>query len=228
MSRYKIPEIYLSGFKSLLSLDREKYDKVIEIIKNKIEIESLPGKIGEVISSEIEIDSKKAFEIANALFGLNGLFEVDESKSKEDVMKSFCDSIKFEFAEDEELIEKIDLEKISKDFIELTTDTPISISYKTLGLNSEYERVYKNSRILTDIRPVFKNDVEEDVHCAIIVHKLKVEYLDSRRESTTCYISLDSMDMQQLKKNIERAESKEKALKHTFNDKLKFIDTSKF
>lgn len=228
MSRYKIPEIYLSGFKSLLKLDKEKFDKIIDLIQNKIEIEYLPSKIEEAISEEVSIDSKMAVEITNALFGLNGLFELEDSKNKKEVAKSLCDSLKFEFEEEKELIEKVDWDQLSEYFVLLTSDTPISFSYKTIDLNSEYERIYKASRVLTDIRPVFKNDVNEDIHCAIIVHKLKLEFTDAHNNPTTFYFSLDSQDLQQLKKNIDRAESKEKALKHTFDEKIKFIDTSKF
>jgi len=228
MSRYKIPEIYLSGFRSLLKLDKEKFDKIIGLIQRKIEIESLPSKIGEAISIEIGVDSKTAFEITDALFGLNGLFELEDSENKKDVAKNLCDSLKFEFGDDKDLINKVDWDRVAEYFIVLTTDTPLSFSYKTIDLNSEYERIYKASRVLTDIRPVFKNDVNEDVHYAIIVHKLKLEFTDAHNNPTTLYFSLDSQDLQQLKKNIDRAESKEKALKHTFNEKLKFIDTSKF
>jgi hypothetical protein len=72
--------------------------------------------------------------------------------------------------------------------------------------------VYLDSRVLTDIRPIFS--LKEDLHptAAVIIHNLEfVTHTDDRHTYT--YIALDPNDLRKLKRTLERALQKEEILK---------------
>jgi hypothetical protein len=89
-------------------------------------------------------------------------------------------------------------------------------SVKAKELRAEGERIYCDAKILTDVRPVFGDGDDTSVTASIIVHTLKLGFhvsgpsAESHRE---LFVSLDSKDIVELKKVLERAEDKEKSLR---------------
>ena len=75
-----------------------------------------------------------------------------------------------------------------------------------------HARTYARARILSDIRPVFGNDVSAQPPAAVIVHMLNMIYNRAgRRENFT--VALDEKDINQLIEVLERARVKNKTLK---------------
>lgn len=80
-------------------------------------------------------------------------------------------------------------------------------SAKASDLLTEYDRIFGDARIVTDIRPVFMEDPQKMANGAVIVSTLKVQYQDSRGISDF-YVALDTQDLVALKKVVDRALSK--------------------
>jgi hypothetical protein len=83
----------------------------------------------------------------------------------------------------------------------------IITSAKASDLLTEYDRIFGDARIVTDIRPVFMEDPHELANGAVIVSTLKVQYQDARGNSSF-YVALDTQDLEALKKVVDRALSK--------------------
>ncbi|MGC1183860.1 MAG: hypothetical protein WBA31_01750 [Candidatus Dormiibacterota bacterium] len=80
-------------------------------------------------------------------------------------------------------------------------------SAKALDLLSERERVFHASRIISDLRPVFGDEVVASPTAVLITHTLKIEYHgETGREEF--YISMDDQDIEQLMGTLERAKVK--------------------
>lgn len=77
-------------------------------------------------------------------------------------------------------------------------------SAKASDLLTEYERIFGDARIVTDIRPVFMEDPHEMANGAVIVSTLKVQYQDASGISSF-YVALDTQDLIGLKKVVDRA-----------------------
>ncbi|MFM6813420.1 MAG: hypothetical protein ACKPJ4_16030, partial [Dolichospermum sp.] len=72
----------------------------------------------------------------------------------------------------------------------LAIDGAISISSQAISLLQEYDSIFLNSRIITDVRPVFKAETKAGIAGALVVHTLKIAYQDASG-SKEFYVALD-------------------------------------
>ena len=96
---------------------------------------------------------------------------------------------------------------------------------KAFELQTDDERTFCDARILTDIRPVFGTEIKDGSKGAVIVHLLKLGYHEPGRRHMKFYVSLDSSDLKELRKVIDRAEDKAAILKSQLKD-MRFFGTS--
>jgi hypothetical protein len=118
-----------------------------------------------------------------------------------------------EIVKAEELEISAERRESSRDFlVGMMELPPIITSAKASDLITEYERIFGDARIVTDIRPVFMEDPHEMSSGAVIVSTLKIQYQDSRGASSF-YVALDTQDLEALKKVVDRALSKIETVK---------------
>jgi hypothetical protein len=94
----------------------------------------------------------------------------------------------------------------------LSLDTSIGVTSKALDVMREHAHVFQDARIVSDLRPLFKEDAAEPPAAALIVHTLKIGYKE-RGEGKSFYVALDSDALLELKSVIERAQKKTESLK---------------
>jgi len=94
----------------------------------------------------------------------------------------------------------------------------LAISAKASELRTEHQRVIcvANCRVLTDLRPVFLENVGQSPKAIILQHILKLAYHDdTSREPKEFFLALDGEDLRRLKGLIERAVAKERSLRNS-------------
>lgn len=82
---------------------------------------------------------------------------------------------------------------------------------KAVDISTEYDQLLHVSRIISDVRPVFGADADDDPLGAVIVHSLRIDYFHEGRIKTTSF-ALNTNDLTQLKAVVERAEKKQRSL----------------
>jgi hypothetical protein len=99
-------------------------------------------------------------------------------------------------------------ERIAK----LLSIQPIRTITKADRLRQEGERVYCESKMFSDIRPIFTEDVSARPAGAVITHTLKIAcHTETGHEEVR--ILLDSGDLGRLKEVVDRADAKDKTLR---------------
>ena len=97
----------------------------------------------------------------------------------------------------------------------LSTESLI-VTSKAFDVLTEHEHTVHDLRIITDLRPIFKeSSLEEPVGApvaAVITHTLKISY-HRGREVAEFFLALDDQDIDLLKQLFARAEAKESSLK---------------
>lgn len=88
---------------------------------------------------------------------------------------------------------------------------PFVVLQKASDLTYAHEKVLRNARIITDVRPVFLGDSDEIVR-GIAVHRLLIEYTTGDT-SARIEFALDAADIALLRKLCHRAESKATAIR---------------
>lgn len=80
----------------------------------------------------------------------------------------------------------------------------LRISAKASTLILDAERGFLRARIITDIRPVFGDNITEpDIAAAMVIHTLKIAYQDN--DENEFFVNMTTKDLQQFKTVIDRA-----------------------
>lgn len=97
----------------------------------------------------------------------------------------------------------------------LSCDNSLGVTAKAVGVMSDHERVYCRSRVLTDIRPVFTNEAARGPAAITIIHTLRISFHAATGDTDTeaFYVALDTVDLGDLKKQIDRALEKERSIR---------------
>ncbi|AVH67853.1 hypothetical protein CDG77_04880 [Nostoc sp. 'Peltigera membranacea cyanobiont' 213] len=214
MEEQQIPDRYKPGFKQLLSIDSKTVEKLINALRQaspSLLIEDLAS----AVASQVQVLTvEEVVDIIEALISLYN-FRDYTGTSIDDLVKSISQAVQ----DDEELPDisdkqKQELEQRLTTFLEF--DGVLSVTSKAIEVIRDHERVFTRSRVLTDMRPIFESDLEKGPAGIAIVHMLKIEYADSDRKHEF-FVALDSIDLEQLREQLDRADRKAKAIELMLN-----------
>lgn len=94
----------------------------------------------------------------------------------------------------------------------LSAKGSLGLSFKANLLLTQNERNFAQINILSDVRTVFDEETVEHPIAAVIVHVLKIAYLEAgtRKEF---FVGLDDGELEEMKLAIDRAQKKSKVLR---------------
>ncbi len=98
---------------------------------------------------------------------------------------------------------------------EIDDTHPFSIIQKASDLTYAHEKLLRDARIITDVRPVFRGDSEE-ITRGVVVHKLQIEYTSAGARHKV-ELALDAADVAALRKTCQRAEAKAAAIRKSLS-----------
>ena len=226
MSKLNIPERYRAGVAKIGSLD----DPTVRLIRS-----ALDGVIGGVEASDIatagerpdsvaatalasvastiaESDFKQIADTLNALYGVRSSRDVPVEEFAEEVaeaMESLEPPLRLERSKHSAFVSKL---------VVLLSAEVFGIVSKAWDLRTDDERVFCHARIITDLRPVFGQKVEDGPRAMVVVHLLKLAFHCESEKHQEFYVSLDGEDLTTLRDLIDRAEAKAKTLKSCIKD----------
>ncbi|PKA06386.1 hypothetical protein [Leptospira harrisiae] len=126
---------------------------------------------------------------------------IDSNEFAEGLVKSTKESSKTE--------QPLDFDLAFRNFIRILNSKGIISLSKQGELTEEFPRVFSDSRIVTDVRPVFSENLDESgILSYLVVHTLKLNYYENGNLSSS-YIKIDLGDLNNLKEQIDRAIAKQ-------------------
>jgi hypothetical protein len=149
-------------------------------------------------------------KIVDAVLSLN-FARVYSDRDVEDFAKDVSDSLQATASSDFPATTEA-IGRFRKRVQEFLSIGGITLSAKTDLLRYEHERSVHGLRILTDVRPVFGNNVEEAPEATVITHTLKLAYHRGGRLEEA-FFGMDESDLQNLKEAVARAELKAKSIR---------------
>ncbi|SRR6266851_239148 len=106
------------------------------------------------------------------------------------------------------LVDHADWSRMKNDLVDLLSlDATLGVTAKALDVMTQHQRTFVKARILTDLRPVFKDNVNEPPAAAVIVHTLQIVF-HKNEEHKEFFVAMDSSDLESLDRLIERARRK--------------------
>lgn len=210
--RLRIPKEHLGTVKRILNLDEEQR----RIIYEKFKIYK-PSKYGEDIKEIEEFeDFPEIFDLIIKLFRLHhNLLEDQTIEDLDDFVSQLAESF-IEQNKSEKYEEKDYEIQTMKEFFKdlLTIEAPIFYFEKAVKLLLERSKLIESTRIITDIRPVFKEKKIESPEYCLITHILRILYTKESENEKKVYFALDHKDLVELLSQIGRALEKEKELQN--------------
>jgi hypothetical protein len=215
----RIPDRFKPGLLLLAKISTASYEEIVEAAKRAKSSFASNQELAVWISSEVPTmpvsDLGKIVDSLASLYRVRARSDMPISRLANDVREAL-----------RELLPEIGVEFESRLSALLLLPVFDVTAEKAKELQGRGERTLCDARILTDIRPVFEENIGSLPTAAIIVHTLQLGFHDSGLPThREIYISLDSSDIKELKKVLERAEEKEKSLKLVLDAaKLRFIN----
>lgn len=213
MVNLQIPDELQDSFILLGLIDNESFEKLVRILN---EVGPSTSSTSLISSVSAKFDGEvlpKVVTILDAVTTLDEYRSVADLEVK-DVIKDLYQSIlDFDLVETDEEARRI-CERL-KQLIDINSS--IAITSKTSDLSNDYERIFLQSRIINDARPVFGQDGLEKLKGMLITHTLKIIYRDIEGNKEI-YLSLDMEDIKQMYNQIGRAVKKTNSLVKMFKD----------
>ena len=205
----KIPEPYRLGVSVLANLPESSYNEILHALSRAPSSFVNPRELVAWVMSEAKgVSPSELTKLVSTLTSLYRLRSRQQGTSIEtlanDVAIAARDIPNLKVAEGVDLASRLSAL--------LALDSLNTIALKAKELQEESERTYCGARIITDVRPVFGESLD-DSPTMIIVHTLKLGFHDSTPGHKDIYVALDASDIAALRKTLERAEEKAKKLK---------------
>ena len=102
--------------------------------------------------------------------------------------------------------------RLASSLAKLLGVSAVSLAGKAANISREYPNDFHEARIITDVRYLFSDDVEEPPAAAVISHLLRITCHDGMALKEV-YFGLSGEDLAELKAAIQRAETKEGTLR---------------
>ncbi len=104
-------------------------------------------------------------------------------------------------------------EAAAERFKALLDQPELSRVARAFDVLTEEERIFHTARMVTDVRPIFSDDVSEAPTAAVLVHTLKIDHHEYPGEVKSFFLALDEADIRRLKAVLERELLKAEALR---------------
>ena len=113
-------------------------------------------------------------------------------------------------------IEKLNLtedkhNEIKKRVVEILNSENLLISVKAVGIKFEQDNLFERARIITQILPIFSDDISQTPKVAMIIHQLGIHYFQDG-EHKEFFLRIDEEEIDDLMKILERAKIKGNSL----------------
>ena len=100
----------------------------------------------------------------------------------------------------------------------------LAVAAKAGNVVTEQDKIFLRARVLTDIRPVFKEDPGEKPYAVAIIHTMKIHYQQGGALKSF-FAAMDDRDLELLKDVLDRAQKKSATLKQlAASAKIPMID----
>lgn len=208
MRALTIPKQDQPALAALMALPRSDHERLVAFLKSApvtLNWHSLAPALAEALNTE----SRVAESLLHILATLHAVHGTDHEWSD---LTSFADEL-IRAAEEagNENLKPPDRRAFRDNIVDLLSVESFFVSSRALQITREHEHVMCESRVLTDLRPVF--GVQDEPAATVISHTLRIKYhRGNRKETGDFFVALNGDDVTELIAQLQRAKRKERAI----------------
>jgi len=215
MAKYHLPTRFRSGFKTLIDLDINSVNVLIERLK----IFEIGGGPKRLIAHLHDLPIPNIEEVARTIFSFGSIL-IDKKIDLPVVAAELVENI---ISTNQDGLDTAKIDSYITNLISILANCQsIKISYKALALSSEVTNVFRDSTIITDLRLISADKLEDKNRYTIITQQLRVIYTSDDSDKTI-YLNLDRDDLETLREQIDRALAKEIMIREEYSTSLNII-----
>lgn len=219
-SRLRIPEAQIPHFKKILDLTDEQATELYSALEDTPPSSDFRGFVDSVASRTNTLNKFEMIGFVGTLYSIYRYRDSIESASW-DVPRELAVA----YAEAESISEEDERKLVDRLTRLLGFYNSLGLSAKASDVLVQNNNSFTDARVITDIRPIFSSNDPSVAKGAVVVHMLKIEFLEGD-ESREFFVALNTKDVETLKTTLERAEVKEKALNALLQNTLPIIAAS--
>lgn len=207
MPRLNIPTAHHRVFSKIALMDEATIDQ-LESSLTELEADFEDLNLTKWLSDRVKSISKD--DIKHVVRSLAGLFAVKElnNRTVDEIVNDAIETLEADKPRD---LPAAQLKVLSARLNRLmSAGDGLNVLAKTISVISEQDKTFLGAKISSDLRPIFLKSPNE-VYAAVVIHNLSVSYRQNGESKKLC-VAMNPTDVSDLKKAIERAEIKTKAL----------------
>jgi hypothetical protein len=204
----RIPEQHIRPLLKICSLSEESADQLIGALSSA-KVETDPSEMIVRVSESVPNipleDLSDIIRTVYALYPVRELSEVADEQFLDDLI------IGIQRSERNNVHVPVIGDGIRDRLRKLLDITSLRILSKAINLQRDGDNLYCEAKILSDVRPVFSEDVGQPM-CAVVTHTLKLGYHKGGRHKEI-FLVLDRADLGTLQEVLRRAAEKDRELR---------------
>lgn len=198
MAEFPVPTRYRSAILALAKLDSGIVSAVASALDARAGSASADS-ITEAIESVGELPGTDAGALSEALLALS-LQRIFRQWDVNQLADSVSRSGDLEIQDDAR-------PRLAEALTRLLSRSTLTVAAKAADLMTEHEHRFFQSRIVTDIRPVFEDNIDAAPTGALLTGSIRIDYF-ARREFRTMYFGIDEENLKELRTSVDRALNK--------------------
>jgi hypothetical protein len=209
MATLRVPKKNQSGLAKYINLNEETFGSVITTLENLPFALQFMEPLRKGVRSVEGIPPADASSIGDALVSLYAAWSTSDRSSADfisDIVEGIIESNSDELAQFRE-----SKERVWTRLTRLFEIPSLTLAVKAEGFLFEFDNIFKSTRVLTDVRPVFDQDGKAP-RALTVVHNLRIHYHRGDKHEDF-FVALDSKDLQKLIDSLVRAKDRSEALK---------------
>ena len=208
MASRDMPEEHVLGLRALATLDESAQAALLSSLTT-----TMPGLLPDDLAEAYVAVGLTTSDARNASETVSDFYDAIERRGKGDV-EAFLERAQ-EVAVENGAVDAHGWATVSNLLVKLLQlhDT-VGVTSKAFGVTINHDKVYCNSQVISDIRPVFHPRRKPlFVSAAVVLHDLRLVYhTGTKGERDEVFISMDREDLEALREQINRAIEKDDAL----------------
>lgn len=214
MSKLSQHRYFLQGWLAVSELTPEQWrDLLTQVDRIPVSMD-IPG-VAESLPSSIDEETRTG--LAVLFYGLAGI-DTD--------FHQLAESIWSEVPEELAVVDPARLALTATRLTELALHLSVfKRTERALGLKEEAGWLFEDARVVSDIRLVFNDHLDDEHRLGLLVHQLRLT-VQQGKKTKDVYISCSKSDLQLIKDQIDRALKKDQVIRKDYADRIQFIDPS--
>jgi len=205
-TRLKIPSDQKPQFKKILELTDEQTKDLYAALETTPPAADFRVFLDDLSSRIRSLEEDEVYRIVAVLFAIYRFRDSAENRS-DDVP----DELARAYATSEDISEADQLKLASRLTQFLNHKSSLGLSAKATEILLQNSCSFTKARIITDVRPIFSGQEPSSPGGAVIIHMLKIEFLESSQPKEF-FVALSTQDIKELKDVLERAGAKERSI----------------